>query len=79
MKPCVYCLNQTYDQCIECGDPHCATHATLLCPMCRRIKMFKAEQEFRRRIVPWQYPQEFYLIVDEGATEPMPTLRMEVA
>lgn len=56
MKPCVFCLNLTYETCLECGEPFCCSvHESLLCPMCVRIKAFKAEQAARGRVVYWQY------------------------
>ncbi len=85
MMPCVYCLNQTYDQCLECGDPLCFGHGMKLCPMCLRIKQFKAEQSARRRVVYWQYADDaatslFLSIgspIDPGAsTEPIPKVEV---
>lgn len=80
-KPCVLCLNQTYDRCLECGDAYCSTHETRLCPMCTRIREFKAEQAERRRIVYWQYADVPVSNVRSVGAEtlPMPTLRMEAA
>lgn len=83
MKRCACCEQLTYGQCIECGDPLCFGHGMKICPMCRRIKLFKWEQAQARRVVYWQYVEVPLHIrvpgrVDLGAiTEPMETLLLE--
>lgn len=86
MKPCVYCVNQTSHMCLECGEPYCDDHETVLCPMCVCVKQFRATYAEQHRLVYWQYVEPVYISVRTqfrgnpmAETLPMPTLRMEVA
>lgn len=86
MRMCVLCLNQTMCRCLECGEPYCDDHCTVLCPMCVRVKQFKVAYAEQHRLVYWQYIEPVSISVRTQfrgnplfETAPMPTMKVRVA
>jgi hypothetical protein len=86
MKACVLCLNQTLCRCLECGDAYCDDHHTVLCPMCVRVRQFRATYAEQHKLVYWEYVEPVSITTRTQfrgnplmETAPMPTLRLEVA